>query len=155
MKQRRWSVLGLPRWAGCYPCRRRSRPPTVRCPRKMRHLRNQCLSLRYQRLRSQRPPAALTSPEVVQQLEPIARDLAALRRSLEQIAAKQEQMVQNIATLQAAEQDLRQTLASPPPSRTVPLPPRRPPQLAAQSSAVQSLSVPPPPPSTQLPLPLR
>jgi hypothetical protein len=101
------------------------------------------------------PAAAATSTEVVQQLEPMARDLAAVRRSLDQLAAKQEQMAQNIATLQAVEQDIRQKMSSPPPSRAVPTPPRRPPQPATQSSAVQSSSVPAPPPPAQPPLPLR
>jgi hypothetical protein len=106
------------------------------------------------------PAAPVTSPEIVQQLEPMAHDLAAVQRSLEQLAAKQDQMAQSIATLQAVEQGVRQRLASPPPSRAVPTPPRRPPQPATQSSAVQSSSVqsssvPPAPPSTQQPLPSR
>ena len=46
--------------------------------------------------------AAAISPELVR-LE-VARDLAVMRNSVEQLAAKQEQMAQNIATLQAAEQ---------------------------------------------------
>jgi hypothetical protein len=61
---------------------------------------------------------------LVQQLEPITRDLTVVRRSLEQLAAKQEQMAQNIATLQAAEQDIRQKMSSPPASRAAP--PRKP-----------------------------
>ncbi len=111
------------------------------------------------------PAAAATSPEVVQQLEPMARDLAVVRRSLEQLAAKQEQMAQNIATLQAVEQDIRQRMSSLPPSRAVPIPPHKPPQPAAQppaaqppaaqSPAVQSSSAPPPPPPPRPPLPLR
>ena len=55
-------------------------------------------------------PAAAATTSEFPQLEPIARDLAAMRRSLEQLAAKQEQMAQNIATLQAAEQDIRQKM---------------------------------------------
>jgi len=60
----------------------------------------------------------------------------------EQLAAKQEQMAQNIATLQAAEQDIIQTRSSPPQSGPVSPPPRKkarrvaPPKLAAQSSSV-------------------
>jgi hypothetical protein len=49
---------------------------------------------------------------LVQQLEPISRDLTVVRCSLEQLAAQQEQMVQNIATLQAAEQDIKQNIAA-------------------------------------------
>ena len=102
------------------------------------------------------PAAVAISPEHVR-LE-VARDLAVIRNSVEQLAAKQEQMAQTIATLQAAEQqapeqqaakqqaaeqDIIQTRSSPPLSEQVSPPPRkkarRPPKLAAQSS-----SVPPP-----------
>ena len=100
------------------------------------------------------PTAAATSPELVQ-LEPMARDLAVMRRSLEQLAAKQEQMAQNIATVQAIDQDIRQKMSSRPPSPAVPVPPRKPPRPNAQSSAVQSSSVPAPPPPAEPPLPLR
>jgi TolA-binding protein len=99
------------------------------------------------------PASAVAVGELVQQIEPITRDLTIVRRSLEQIAAKQEQMAQNIATLQAAEQDIRQKMSSPPPTR--PASPRKPPEAATQSSAVQSSSVPPPPPPARPPLPLR
>jgi hypothetical protein len=100
------------------------------------------------------PTAAATSPELVQ-LEPMARDLAVMRRSLERLAAKQEQMAQNIATVQAIDQDIRQKMSSRPPSPAVPVPPRKPPRPNAQSSAVQSSSVPAPPPPAEPPLPLR
>ena len=81
------------------------------------------------------PPAAAATTSEFTQLEPIAQDLAAMRRSLEQLAAKQEQMAQNIATLQAVvEQDIGQKMSSPLPSQAVPLPPRKPQQPAAQSS---------------------
>ena len=96
------------------------------------------------------PASTVTAGELVQQLEPISRDLTVVRCSLEQLAAKQEQMVQNIATLQAAEQDIKQKMSSPPPSR--PAPPRKPPEAATQSSAVQSSSVPSPPPPARPPL---
>ena len=67
-----------------------------------------------------------TTPKSMQQLEPITRDLAAVRSSLEQLAVKQEQMAQNIATLQAVvEQDIKQKMSSPLPSQAVPLPPRK------------------------------
>jgi hypothetical protein len=99
------------------------------------------------------PASAVTSSELVQLLEPITRDLTVVRRSLEQLAAKQEQMAQTITALQAAEQDIRQKMSSPPPSR--PVPPRKPPEAAAQSSAVQSSSVPSPSPPARPPLPLR
>ena len=99
------------------------------------------------------PAAPVASAEIVQQLEPMARDLAAVQRSLEQLAVRQDQMAQSIATLQAVEQDIKQKLASPA-SRAVPTPPRKPPHPATQSSAVQSSSVPPPPSPNQQPMPL-
>ena len=94
------------------------------------------------------PAVAATSPDPVQQLEPLASNLDVVRRSVEQLAAKQEQMAQNIATLQAVEEDIRQKMSS----RLRPRPSRRPrsrsinPRNRAQSSAVQSPSVPRPPP---------
>ena len=91
--------------------------------------------------------AAVTSRELVQQLDPVVRDLVVVRHSLEQLAGKQDQMAQSLATLQAAEQDLRQKMSSPPPPR--PAPPRKPPPPTARSSAAQSTSVPSPPPSAQ------
>jgi hypothetical protein len=101
--------------------------------------------------------ATATSAELVQQLKPVTLDLAIVRHSLEQlsakieqVAAKQEQMAQNIATLQAAEQDISQKMSSPPQPRTVS--PRKPPQPTTQSSATQSSSAPPPPPSSGPPL---
>lgn len=84
--------------------------------------------------------AAATSRELVQQLSPIARDLAAMRRSVEQLAAKQEQMDQGITTLQ---QDLKQKVTSPPSPRAVPAQPKSP-QPSAQSFSAPSS--PPPPP---------
>ena len=91
--------------------------------------------------------AAAISPALVR-LDEVVRDLAVMRNSVEQLTAKQEQMAQTIAILQAAEQqaaeqDIIQTRSSPPELGPVSPPPRkktrRPPKLAAQSS-----SVPPP-----------
>jgi hypothetical protein len=87
---------------------------------------------------------AATAPDPVQQLEPLASNLDAVRRSVEQLAAKQEQMAQNIATLQAVEEDIRQKVSPPPPS-----PPPQPasiPQYKPPQPRVQSSSVPRPPP---------
>ena len=93
------------------------------------------------------PAVAATSPDPVQQLEPLASNLDVVRRSVEQLAAKQDQMAQNIATLQAVEEDIRQKMSSPSPSQqAAPIPQPKPPQPRAQSSAVQSPSVPRPPP---------
>jgi hypothetical protein len=95
------------------------------------------------------PTAAVIIPDPVQQLQPLASNLDVVRRSVDQLAAKQEQMVQNIAALQAVEEDIRQKMSSPPPSASeqavsIP-PPHKPPQPRAQSSAVQSSSAPRPP----------
>ena len=90
---------------------------------------------------------AATSPGPMQQLVPLAYNLDVVRRSVEQLAAKQDQIAQNIATLQAVQEDIRQKVSSPPPSQqAAPIPPPKPPQPKAQSSAVQSSSVPRPPP---------
>jgi hypothetical protein len=95
-------------------------------------------------------PAA-PSPDVQQQLEAMARDLAALRQSVDQLAVGQEQMGRDIANLQAAEKDIGHRTSAPPPKpaaaparKPVPKPP---PQAAPQISAA-----PPPPP---MPPPVR
>ena len=86
--------------------------------------------------------AAAISPQLVR-LE-VARDLAAMRNTVEQLAAKQEQMAENIAALQAAEQDIIQT-SSPPLSEPVSPPPRKKARrVARQKLAAQSSSMPPP-----------
>jgi len=95
------------------------------------------------------PAVAATSLDPVQQLGPLASNLDVVRRSVEQLAAKQDQMAQNIATLQAVEEDIRQKMSYTPPSpsqQAASIPQPKPPQPRAQSSAVQSSSVPRPPP---------
>lgn len=64
------------------------------------------------------------SSELAQQIKPIAVDLAMVRRNMgqlaanqDQFAAKQEQMNQNIATLQQVQQDVRQPVVAPPAAR--------------------------------------
>jgi hypothetical protein len=92
------------------------------------------------------PVVARTSPGPVQQLEPLAFNLDIVRRSVEQLAAKQEQMAQNIATLQAVEEDIRHKMSSTPPSPTpqaASIPQPKPPQPKEQPSAVRSSSPPP------------
>jgi hypothetical protein len=92
---------------------------------------------------------ATTSPDPMQQLAPLASNLDVVRRSVEQLAAKQEQMAQNIAALQAVEEDIRQKVSSTPPSpapQAASIPQPKPPQPSAQPSAVRSSSVPRPPP---------
>jgi len=92
------------------------------------------------------PAVAATAPDPLQQLVPLASNIDAVRRSVEQLAAKQEQMAQNIATLQAVEEDIRQKVSSPPPppsQQAAPIPQYKPPQPRAQSSSVPR----PPPPA--------
>ena len=97
--------------------------------------------------------APTTSPELVQQLEGMARDLVVLRRSVEelaakqehlvdaqeQLAAKQEQMAQNIAKPQTVKPNIKQKMSSPP---------RR---NASSEPAAQALSLPHPRPPTSVP----
>jgi type IV secretory pathway VirB10-like protein len=74
----------------------------------------------------------------------VRHGLDVVRRSVEQLAAKQDQMAQNIATLQTVEEDIRQKMSYTPPSpsqQAASIPQPKPPQPRAQSSAVQSSSV--------------
>jgi len=66
--------------------------------------------------------ATASSPELQHQLETMVSDLADVRRLVEQLAARQDQMVRDIATLQAAEQNVSQKLSSLPESQTVRVP---------------------------------
>jgi hypothetical protein len=82
-------------------------------------------------------PVAPSPPEL-QQLKTMARDLAAVRQSTEQLAATQEQMARDIAKLKTTEQDIRHKVAAPPPRpaaapapKPVPMPPRPAPQSSA------------------------
>jgi hypothetical protein len=97
------------------------------------------------------PVVAATSTDPIQQLAPLASNLDVVRRSVEQLAAKQEQMSQNIAALKAVEEDIRQKLSSTPPApapaqQAASIPQPKPPQPKTQSSAVQSSPAPRPPP---------
>jgi hypothetical protein len=105
-----------------------------------------------------KPPAvAASAPDPVRQLEPLMFNLDVVRRSVEQLAATQEQMVQNIATLQAVADDIRQRMSTTPPSspsqqQAAAIPQHKPPQPRAQSSAVQSSAAPHQPPPAGPPL---
>jgi hypothetical protein len=101
------------------------------------------------------PDTAATAPDPVRQLEPLAFNLDVVRRSVEQVAAKQEQMADSLATLQAVADDIRQKMSIPPPSspspqQAVPIPQHKPPQSRAQSSAG-----PRPLPAAEPPMPSR
>lgn len=93
------------------------------------------------------PAMAATTPDPTRQLEPLASNLDAVRRSVDQLAARQDQMAQNIAALQAVEEDVRQKMSStpPPPQQAAPIPQPKPPQPRAQSLAAQPSSAPRPP----------
>ena len=58
------------------------------------------------------PAAAATSPELVQQLEAMPRDLAVVKRGVEQLTEKQEQTGRNSA-LRSAEYDIKKKTSSP------------------------------------------
>jgi hypothetical protein len=84
---------------------------------------------------------AAIAPNPVQQLEPLASNLDLVRRSVEQLAANQELMAQNIATLQVVADDIRQRMSTTPPSppsqqQAAAIPQHKPPQPRAQSSSV-------------------
>ena len=119
------------------------------------------------------PSATATSPELVQQLEVVKRDLAVVRRSVEELAAKQEQfeqlaaaqrqlaaqqeqMAQTIAKLQVIEQNIRRKMSPPPVSRAVPTTPRRNAlrDEAPREPAAQLSPAPPPEPALRPPLPV-
>jgi hypothetical protein len=69
------------------------------------------------------PAVAAASPELAHQLEAMPRDLVVVRRSLEQLAEKQEQMARNIAALRSFEHDIKKKASSPHlQSRTKPTP---------------------------------
>jgi hypothetical protein len=85
------------------------------------------------------------SPEL-QQLETMAHDLAAVRQSVEQLAAGQEQMARDIAKLQTAGQDIRRRISAlPPAAATTAHKPVPPPQPAFQSSVAPLPPAPPEP----------
>ena len=80
---------------------------------------------------STRPPASAAAyGDPARQLVPMASTLDAVRRSVEQLAAKQEQMAQNIVALRAVEEEVRQKLL-PASSVIPPAPAVAPPQQAA------------------------
>jgi hypothetical protein len=83
------------------------------------------------------PVAAATSTDATRQLAPLASTLDAVRRSVEQLAARQEQMARNIAALRAVEDDVKQKASSAPPApapQAASLPqPKQPPQAKIES----------------------
>jgi hypothetical protein len=81
------------------------------------------------------PIMAAVSSDPTRQLVPMASTLDALRRSVDQLAAKQEQMAQNIAALRAGEDARLKMPSAPAPAaapapvqQAAPAPPPKPPQ---------------------------
>jgi hypothetical protein len=82
------------------------------------------------------PVVAATSTDATRQLAPLASTLDAVRRSVEQLAVKQEQLAQNIAALRAGEENVRQKTSSTPPAPAEPaasIPQPKPPQAKIDS----------------------
>jgi hypothetical protein len=89
------------------------------------------------------PISAQVPPELVQQLETAAGNLAALQQSIAELAAKQEQIFLDIAQLQAADREIRQKIVTA--RKKVPTVSQQP---AAQTPSAQTVQ-PTQPPSTQ------
>ena len=85
------------------------------------------------------PIVAAMSADPTRQLVPMASTLDAIRRSVDQLAAKQEQMAQNIAALRAVE-DTRQKMPPGPSGLSAPAP------APTVAPAQQATSVPQPKP---------
>ena len=89
--------------------------------------------------------AAATPADPMPKLESLASNLDYVRRSVEQLATKQEEMAQNIAALQAVENDIKQQVSSMPPSpsqQAAFISQPKPQQPRAQPSAALSPSCP-------------
>ncbi len=103
----------------------------------------------------QAPPVAQTAPENVEpkapaapsldpaQVQQIAQDVAALRQTVEQLAADQDQIARQITRLEAADIEILAKLPVPPPPRPVAAPARKPTQIAPPSPRAP---IPPPHP---------
>jgi hypothetical protein len=93
-----------------------------------------------------KPVAAAAPANASLQLEPLAASLDIVRRSVEQLAFKQEQMAKNIVALQAVDEEIRQKVSSPPPVlpvAAVPAPKPAPPKIpSATQPAIQPAAVP-------------
>ena len=77
-----------------------------------------------------------TSADTTRQLAPLASTLDAVRRSVEQLAARQEQMAQNIAALRGVDEDARHKTSSAPPApaqQAASMPQPKPPQAKIES----------------------
>src|SRR6201981_2464386 len=93
-----------------------------------------------------KPPIAATTSTSQTQHEPLAPYLDAVRLSIAQLAAMQDQMAQRLIALQAVEEDIRQKISLMPPfsasaSQAAVSPQQKPAQPRAPSPAVQPPSV--------------
>jgi len=83
-------------------------------------------------------PVAAADP--AQQLAPLASNLEVVRRNVEQLAAKQDQMAQTIVLLQATEEDIREKMAfASAAQQTAANPSPKPPQQRVQPAAPRAL----------------
>jgi hypothetical protein len=101
------------------------------------------------------PVVAEMPPELLQQLQNIVSDLAVLRRTIEEMASKQDQTSRDIASIQAAEQNLSKQispLARANPVRAVAQ--RNAPNLPHSQTPKQSPAAAPAPPPERPPLPV-
>jgi hypothetical protein len=99
-------------------------------------------------LSTPKPPiAATTSTSPTQQLEPLAANLAAMRRGMDQLAARQDEIAQRVVALRAFEEDIRQKISLMPPfsasaSQAAPIPQQKPAQAKTPSPAARPSSGP-------------
>jgi hypothetical protein len=82
----------------------------------------------------------VAAPDPAELLAPLATNLELVRRNVEQLAAKQDQMAQNITLLQAVDEDIREKMSSAAPAQqTVAAPQPKPPQQRTQPAAPRAL----------------
>src|SRR5262249_49633882 len=74
----------------------------------------------------------VAAPDPAQLLAPLATNLELVRRNVEQLAAKQDQMAQNITLLQSVDDDIRETMSSASPAKRTAAPQPKPPQQRTQ-----------------------
>ncbi len=100
------------------------------------------------------PVASLTAPELQQKLEALQTGLADVRRIVEQIATRQDEIAQDMVTLQVAQQALTQKLSAPPQTAAAPTaaPARK---IFPPQTATSPRSVPGPAPRLETPPSLR
>src|SRR5207302_1120170 len=80
------------------------------------------------------PTAPAAPPSDWEHLKAISLGLAAVRQTVDQLAANQQQMATEIAKLQAIKQDIRDKIVSAPPRKTTTAPARK---SAAQTASVR------------------